>query len=141
MIKLVRRYASRPAEEWRPLFYRILKNRIVDHQRRHTVRKRVMAWMPRSSTEGDEFDPVAVAPGRGSEEPDRLLESSETKMALQAAVEALPARQQQAFLLRTVEGLNVAATAAAMGCSQGSVKTHFSRAVHSLRATLGEHWS
>ncbi len=137
MIKLVQKYASRPQGEWKPLFYRILKNRIVDLQRRRNVRQRFMAWLPISE---DAPDPIAEAPGRPVEQPDRQLELSETMVSLETAVGNLPARQSQAFLLRMMEGLNVAETASAMGCSQGSVKTHYFRAVHSLRITLGEHW-
>jgi RNA polymerase sigma-70 factor (ECF subfamily) len=137
MIRLVRKYASRPQGEWKPLFYRILKNRIVDLQRRRNVQQRFMAWLPISE---DAPDPVAEAPGRPVEQPDRQLELSEAMARLETAVGDLPARQSQAFLLRTMEGLSVAETASAMGCSQGSVKTHYFRAVHSLRITLGEHW-
>ncbi|TDJ45976.1 MAG: RNA polymerase sigma factor [Gammaproteobacteria bacterium] len=137
MIRLVRKYASRPHGEWKPLFYRILKNRIVDQQRRRNVRQRFMAWLPISE---DAPDPIAAAPGRPVEQPDRQLELSESMASLETAVGNLPARQSQAFLLRTMEGLSVAETASVMGCSQGSVKTHYFRAVHSLRITLGEHW-
>jgi len=137
MIRLVRKYADRPRDEWKPLFYRILRNRIIDQQRRHNVRQRIMAWLP--ATDGAP-DPIAEAPGVSSDQPDRQLELSQSMTNLGAAVQALPARQQQAFLLRTIEGMSVAQTAIAMGCSGGSVKTHYSRAIHSLRATLGDEW-
>ena len=137
MIRLVRKYSSRPSAEWKPLFYRILKNRIVDQQRRRSVRQRFMAWLPSGE---DASDPVANAPGRPVEQPDRQVELQDSMARLEQAVAELPARQNQAFLLRALEGLNVADTATAMGCSQGSVKTHYFRAVHSLRTTLGDHW-
>jgi RNA polymerase sigma-70 factor (ECF subfamily) len=138
MLQLARAYSDRPAQEWKPLFYRILENRIRDMQRRRTVRGRVMAWLPARSDEDDEeYDPVAQAPSP-EPEPVRRLELDEAIGALEQALEKLPRRQQQAFLLRTLEGLDVAATAQAMGCSEGSVKTHYFRAVQALRAQLGE---
>ena len=69
-----------------------------------------------------------------------MLETGEAMERLEEAVGRLPARQREAFMLRTFEGLDVAGTATAMGCSEGSVKTHYSRAVHALRDALGEHW-
>jgi len=138
MMKLVQSYASRGAEEWRPLFYRILTNRIHDLQRRRTVRGRIMAWLPARDAEDDEdFDPVAQAPSR-EPLPEKRLQLDEAIGVLEHAVAALPARQQQAFLLRNFEGLDVAQTASAMGCSEGSVKTHYFRALETLRARLGE---
>jgi RNA polymerase sigma-70 factor (ECF subfamily) len=139
MMRLVQNYARRPASEWRPLFFRILQNRLRDHQRHQGVRNRVLSWF-RPADDDDYADPIAQAPGREQERPDREVAMNETLSALEQAVAALPARQQQAFLLRSLEGLDVAETAQAMGCSQGSVKTHYFRAVHSLRETLGEHW-
>jgi len=140
MIRLVRSYSQRPSGDWKPLFYRILNNRIVDTQRRNTVRRRVMAWISPRRVDDDAPDPLELAPGPVRHEPDTQLQLDGAMDALEAAVAELPARQREAFLLRAVEGLNVAGTATAMGCSAGSVKTHYSRAVHSLRATLGEHW-
>ncbi len=138
MLQLARAYADRPAEEWKPLFYRILENRIRDMQRRRTVRGRVMAWLPlRGDEDDDEIDPIAQAPSTDPPPP-RQLELAQTMEALERAVAALPRRQQQVFMLRTLEGLDVAATAQAMGCSQGSVKTHYFRALQTLRAQLGE---
>jgi RNA polymerase sigma-70 factor, ECF subfamily len=138
MMKLVQSYASRSSEEWRPLFYRILANRILDMQRRRTVRGRIMAWLPARDSEDDEdFDPVAQAPS-AEPTPARRLELDEAIGALEAAIAALPPRQQQAFLLRNFEGLDVGETAGAMGCSEGSVKTHYFRALETLRARLGD---
>ena len=138
MMKLVQSYASRGSEEWRPLFYRILANGIRDMQRRRTVRGRIMAWLPARDAEDDEdFDPIAQAPSH-EPNPARRLELDEAIGTLEAAVAELPARQKQAFLLRNFEGLDVSETASAMGCSEGSVKTHYFRALESLRARLGE---
>jgi RNA polymerase sigma-70 factor (ECF subfamily) len=138
MLQLARAYSDRPAEEWKPLFYRILENRIRDMQRRRTVRGRVISWLPfRGEDDEDEPDPIAQAPSP-EPQPVKRLELDEAVGALEKALGALPRRQQQAFLLRALEGLDVAATAAAMGCSEGSVKTHYFRAVQALRAQLGD---
>jgi RNA polymerase sigma-70 factor, ECF subfamily len=138
MLQLSRAYAHRPEQEWKPLFYRILENRIRDMQRRRTVRGRVIAWLPfRGEDEDDESDPIAQAPSP-EPQPAKRLELDQALAALEKAVAALPRRQQQAFMLRTLEGLDVAETATAMGCSQGSVKTHYFRALQTLRAQLGD---
>ena len=141
MLQLARRYAARPSEEWKPLFYRILSNRIRDCQRRRVVRSRIMAWWP---TRLVDDEPVAdsIESAAGEElAPAERVQLDETLQALERALADLPRRQQQAFLLRTLEGLDVAATAVAMGCSEGSVKTHYFRAVQTLRERLGEFWS
>jgi RNA polymerase sigma-70 factor (ECF subfamily) len=139
MLQLTRAYAKRPAEEWRPLFYRILENRIRDMQRRRTVRARIMAWLPghRDDEDDESSDPIAQA---ASDEvsPARRLELDEAMTALEAALHDLPNRQRQAFLLRNLEGMDVAQVARTMGCSEGSVKTHHFRALKALRARLGE---
>jgi RNA polymerase sigma-70 factor (ECF subfamily) len=138
MIRLVRRYRNRPEAEWAPLFYRILQNGTRDWHRRHAVRRRVFSLFSRDVTDEDVVESV---PGPASDDPLGHLERDGAMQALAAALGELPARQREAFLLRNLEGLDVQQTAAAMGCSDGSVKTHYSRAVHRLRAQLGEHWS
>jgi len=142
MLQLARVYPDRPPEEWKPLFYRILENRIRDMQRRRTVRNKVLAWLPswRAEDEDDPPDLIAQAPS-ADPPPARRLEMDEAMQALERAIQALPLRQQQAFLLRNLEGLDVAQTAHAMGCSEGSVKTHYFRALQSLRSQLGDFWS
>jgi RNA polymerase sigma-70 factor, ECF subfamily len=137
MLQLVRSYANRPAAEWRPLFYRILTNRIRDMQRRRSVRGRVMAWLPFGADEDESLDPIANAPSP-QPGPEQQLELDESMLLLQQGLADLPPRQREAFMLRNFEGLDVAQTAVAMGCSQGSVKTHYFRAVQVLRARIGE---
>jgi RNA polymerase sigma-70 factor (ECF subfamily) len=138
MLQLSSRYASRPAEEWKPLFYRILENRVRDVQRRRNVRSRVMSYLPWHGEEDDNaVDPIEQAVDRAPLPPAQL-EADEAMAALERAITELPARQRQAFLLRNFEGLDVAQTAAAMKCSQGSVKTHYFRALQALRLKLGE---
>jgi len=140
MIRLVRKYADRDPAEWAPLFYRILQNRVRDFQRRQTVRNRVIAWFGRPGDE-DDFDPVAAAPDPDGRTPDETLQAQDAMRELARALGALPVRQREAFMLRNFEGLDVAQTARAMGVTDGSVKTHYSRAVHALREKLGEHWT
>jgi len=139
MLQLARAYANRPAEEWRPLFYRILENRIRDMQRRRSVRARIMAWLPahRDDDNDEGIDPIAQAPS-DAVTPARRLELDEAMQALESALHELPNRQRQAFLLRNLEGMDVAEVATSMGCSEGSVKTHHFRALKALRARLRE---
>lgn len=140
MIKLARKYATRDRDEWTPLFYRILQNGIRDWHRRQKVRNRVMVWFGHRDDGEEQYDPVAAAPDPAARAPSEELQAEEALERLEEALGDLPARQREAFMLRTFEGLDVAGTAAAMGVSQGSVKTHYSRAVHSLRDRLGDVW-
>jgi RNA polymerase sigma-70 factor (ECF subfamily) len=141
MLKLARNYASKPSTEWRPLFYRILENGIRDLQRRRSVRKRFMAWLPgpKEDPDNDAQDPLDTVADAAPATPDRLIQEQAMEK-LEVSLRELPPRQREAFMLRNFEGLDVAQTATAMGCSQGSVKTHYSRAVHTLREQLGEVW-
>ena len=141
MLKLARSYAKRPSAEWRPLFYRILENGIRDLQRRRSVRKRFMTWLPGANEDPDNEarDPLETVADAAPAVPDLLMQS-QAMQQLEVSLQALPARQREAFMLRNFEGLDVAETASAMGCSEGSVKTHYSRAVHTLREQLGEVW-
>lgn len=141
MLKLTRSYASRPNAEWRPLFYRILENGIRDLQRRRTVRKRIMTWLPGPKEDPDfeAQDPLENVADSAPTIPETLMQA-QAMQRLEESLRALPARQREAFVLRNFEGMDVAETASAMSCSEGSVKTHYSRAVHALREQLGEVW-
>src|SRR5580700_1235251 len=141
MLKLTKNYASRPSAEWRPLFYRILENGIRDLQRRRSVLARFMTWLPgaKEDPDGEAQDPIDNVADAAPAIPEALMQG-QAMQQLEVSLRALPTRQREAFMLRNFEGLDVADTATAMGCSEGSVKTHYSRAVHTLREQLGEVW-
>jgi RNA polymerase sigma-70 factor (ECF subfamily) len=141
MLRLARHYARRPSEEWKPLFYRILYNGIRDWQRRRAARSRIFGFLPGRWPDDEDAaaDPFECVAG-DLPEPSRQLMADEAMQRLEKALAQLPARQQQAFALRCLEGLDVAEAAAAMGCAEGSVKTHYFRALRTLRARLGEVW-
>jgi RNA polymerase sigma-70 factor (ECF subfamily) len=140
MLRLAQHYSPRPSSEWPALFYRILHNGIRDLQRRHGVRRRFFGLLPGSMPrDGDEpaEDPIEQVPDMGPDPSDRLA-TEQAIGELDRALRRLPARQFEAFTLRCLEGLDVKQTAAAMGCSEGSVKTHYFRALQALRSELGE---
>ena len=135
MLGFVRRYGAKPAADWAPLFYRVLDSRLLDFHRRNTVRRRWRLWLARDEDEGDPLEQVPDAREPG---PDRRVADGELRERLDLALRALPPRQRQAFLLRIWEGLDVADTATAMNVSDGSVKTHLSRALAALRSRLAD---
>jgi RNA polymerase sigma-70 factor, ECF subfamily len=139
MCGFVGHYSDKPESDWAPLFYRVLDSRLNDYRRRRTVRSRWLAVFDRHDAEDDEFDPIAQAPDTQDPGPLLRLAGSEAGKALDVALKALPLRQRQAFLLRMWEGFDVATTAQVMQCSEGSVKTHLSRALAALRRLLEDH--
>lgn len=130
-------YRERPAAEWTPLFWSILRSRIVDAQRRRTFRLR---WLrPQTTGDDDPIDWNEAAPALHPEsDPARSHDSREAYTRIADALRVLPARQREAFTLRVIEELDVATTARVMGCSEGSVKTHLFRAREALQAQLEE---
>lgn len=137
MLTLVRKYSSKTESDWGPLFHTILQSRIRDWYRRSSVRNKLRSWL--HGDNDDESDPLDKLPDPHGKSPEQRLYLDHAIDALSAALHALPLRQQQAFLLRNWEDMDVTQTAKAMGVTTGSVKTHYSRAVHSLRATLEGH--
>jgi RNA polymerase sigma-70 factor (ECF subfamily) len=144
MLKLADKYSSRPPNELPLLFQRIMQNTIRDFYRRQKVRS--MWTLPMSSLfggggDGDEdHDPLETmeieTDSKFGESPAAQMERSQLLGFIEKALENLPGRQRQAFLLRYWEEMDVAEAAAIMGCSEGSVKTHCSRATHALAAIL-----
>jgi len=139
MFKLVQNYGGHDPNEWGALFQTILQSRITDHYRRNAVRNRFRVWFGRKDDDDDEPDPLQMQEDVSGSRPDKELEMAMTMKQLDAAVRQLPRRQQQAFMLRALEGMDVAETANVMKCSEGSVKTHYFRALAVLRDKLDEY--
>ena len=145
MMKLAEKYAMRPANEFPMLFQRILQNTMRDFWRRQKVRNiwtSLLSSFSVTGEDGEDSDPLEVLTSTHNDarvEPEAQLEQRQTMALIEAALTKLPARQREAFVMRYWEDMDVAETALAMGCSQGSVKTHCSRAVRALAATLEKH--
>jgi RNA polymerase sigma-70 factor (ECF subfamily) len=138
MLKLVQNYAEHGADEWSALFYSILQSRIRDWHRRQSVRNRFRHWFSLGDDE-DAEDQLEQLPAAKASDPAILLSNEQFMGRLEQELGALPYRQQQVFLLRVWEGLDIAQTAAVMQCSESSVKTHHARALEKLREKLEEH--
>lgn len=140
MFGFTRHYADKPEPEWPALFFTVLDSRLNDWRRRQQVRSRYWWFGRRDAADGeDEFDPVAAAVDEAAFTPLERLCGERAGEALMQALTSLSDRQRQAFLYRVWEGFDVAQTAAVMGCSEGSVKTHLHRALGQLRLAL-EDW-
>ncbi len=142
MIKLCESYSEKPAAELPMLFHRILSNTTLDFFRRRKTRGAIFSNMSDFAVAGEdgEFDLLetleALNPSEGTESAQTSTERAQTLREIDTEVQQLPTRQREAFLMRYWEEMDVAETAAAMGCSEGSVKTHCSRAVHALSKAL-----
>lgn len=140
MMKLAEKYGNNPATEFPMLFQRILQNTMRDYWRRQKVRNlwtTLLSSFGGGAEDGEERDPLeTIDVEDDSDEPSTQLARSQTIQLIERALEKLPARQREAFVLRYWEEMDVAETASIMGCSDGSVKTHCSRAVHALAAEL-----
>jgi len=135
MFSMVKNYAKNPSEQWAPLFFKVLNNRISDHYRKRGF-SRFTQWFGRKDKDGD--DAIDAVDQLDSAEfgPDALLDAAELSDAMRAALIQLSVKQQQALMLRLWQGYSVKETADIMGISEGSVKTHLSRAVHEMRNLL-----
>jgi RNA polymerase sigma-70 factor (ECF subfamily) len=138
MFSLVKNYSHKSEKDWGPLFHRILQSKIRDWYRRSRTRNSVFSWLKSAGDDlnKDSYDPIQQAADIVSLKPDSNAGNEQLMNVALDAIRQLPLRQQQAFLLRAWEGYDVRETAKAMKCSQGSVKTHYSRATKALKRSL-----
>lgn len=135
LLAFISRYADKPALEWTPLFYTILRSQIMDWKRRQARRSKWLGWLKPADDdeEGDAFAQIAT---QVDIDPATLLANATDIELVQQVLAELPERQQQAFLLRIWEELDISTTARIMQCSESSVKTHYTRALQTMRSHL-----
>jgi RNA polymerase sigma-70 factor (ECF subfamily) len=138
MIKLVQKYSNRSSSEWGPLFHRIVQRQITDWYRKNSMKNRILTWFTGEDEHAGSY--LDTVEDRSVRTPDKYIQSDEAIEVLQLALHQLPMRQRQVFLLRCWQGLDTKETAQAMGCSTGSVKTHYHRALKKLQSQLGDTW-
>ena len=136
MLNLVEKYAYKEPNDWRFLFFKILQNRITDWHRRKQIRTVITKLVNPFEKSNDDIDDQHEIISQTRQTPDQQLDVDLKMKELNLALSRLPVRQQQTFLLRALEGFSVQETAELMRCSDGSVKTHFSRAIRTLRSHL-----
>ena len=139
MMKLVQNYSAHEPSTWKPLFYSILETRILDWHRRQQVRNRFRTWLHWDNEDESAEDALEQLPDAEHLIPEAQLQDAQFMQRLESALQSLPLRQQQVFLLRLWEGMDISQTAQAMQCSESSVKTHYARALEKLRDVLKEH--
>lgn len=137
-ISLHQHYANRPSTEWIPLFYTILNNRLMDWRRQETRKQKRFGWFKPTLVEDTELDASLLVEDEQNINPADFISKEFTLQEIQKAIARLPTRQQQAFMLRAWENLDTKTTASIMDCSEGSVKTHYHRAIQTLRAHLSQ---
>ena len=135
MLKLVQNYAHKSPDEWSLLFFRILQNKIRDYHRRSPLRNLFRQWF---SDNPDEQNEEQQLPDPRQDSPEQHTLQEENLGHIIQAIQTLPLRQQQTFLLRAWQGFSVSETAFALSISEGSVKTHYSRAQNQLRSIIGD---
>ena len=142
MLRLAEKYGHRPASELPLLFHRIVQNAVRDWFRRQKVRSLWTTLLSSLSggSDDEDRDPLETLEAADGSNPQNApaeqLEQSQVIEIIEQELTRLPERQRQAFIMRYWEELDVAETAKAMGCSEGSVKTHCSRATHALAIAL-----
>ncbi len=141
MLKLIDKYASKPQQEWAALFHTILQNRIMDYHRKEQIKKQFFFWRKKNNQGDSEHDELYdQTPDVENKTPEQSFAIEQLGTRAIKILKTMPVRQQQAFLLRAWEGYDTGETADIMGCSTGSVKTHFSRARKRLQQALGERY-